>query len=763
MPTFPIQRRLFITALGAAALAACSGRGSSLIPGSPSNLPNAPGGVNPGSIEVPAMVRTAIQPASAMTGRRPQVPTNIPLSWQVIPGSASRVAASSDGSLWALSDQPAGPDKYIWHYNGGTWTNISGMASEIAVDGAGVLYVINAEGGVYRYDAGTQNWTGFGGGARSIAVSLDTTDNPIYVLSNSGPGPDYAIYRYQAHGWIPFLGSGVALAGSIDPTGNYEGGNVNPLGVYLVNSAGDIYYMQNDNVFYKQTGASIQIAPAIAGYFALAYPAAPNNDNQIYYYDYGQSQFTLQQGSAAQISFNKSALYAVSYSGAIYTSPVVIPVPLTIDATQANLPAGTPVYAYVVGGVSTNGGVSLAAAYHLDATGTPILMSVADANIPAGTFADPGHSVSGPDTAALVATYRQKWADYSIPISLTSPTVIDLSKLNRTTVPGLGTGTAAFSGRIYVSIGVPKVPFTPTSSSGFSQPSYDSTQSGAMLLWDDMEFSYDSTGSFNCNPTQVNGIGLVLTLDGTPNGTLMGKYTVARDQLLTQLSNADPSYGTLLTPNTTPSAFPVANLRIQSPDQAIGESGYSGALSSSFDAQLSSWYATWTSNDLTVTDVNTGTWVGRVSSNGILFTYTPGSATGTQGQPSYSSFTYSGSAPNGALTSKDIWLCSATGPDVFQNNVQKIVLAAFNRGVVSNTMGDSAGACAAYPAFYPSGPDAQPSNQYSKNVHQLTANNGGQQLAYGFAFDDVCGENPSITLSPAGSIAITLRPLIGSP
>jgi len=754
--SFPIERRLFITGLGAAALSACAGRGG-LLPGKPASVPNASGGVNPGSVDAPDMVRTPIQPASAMTARRPAIPTNIPLDWRIIPGSASRVAASPDGSLWVLSDQPAGPDKYIWHYDAGAWTNISGMACEIAVDGAGVLYAINSAGGIYRYNRSTQDWTSFGGGARSIAVGLDTTNNPIYVVSNAGPGPDYALYRYQANagGWVRFLGSGVGLAGSIDPTGNYQGGNVNPLGVYVVNAAGKIYYMQNDNVFFEQSGAATQIAPAIDGYFALQYPAAANGDNAIYYYDFGQGQYTQQQGSAFRIAFNKGSLYAVSYTGAIYASPVVVPVPLTIDASQANLPAGTAVYAYVVGGISTNGGVSLAATYHLDGTGKPILMSTADNTIPQGTFPDPGAKVSQTDTGALAATYPQRWADYSIPLSLTAPTVIDLSKINPTNCPGLGVGTAAFSGRIYISIGVPKLPFSPTSSSGFTQPGYLSSNAGSLLLWDDMEFSYDSSGNFNCNPTQVNGIGLVLTIAGKPGGNLQGAYTVARDELIASIESANSAaYGTLTQPNTTPSAFPagVTDLRVQSPGQAILANGHSANLNGTFDAAIGTWYTTWAKQNLTVTDTATGTWTGTATANGLLFTYQGGATI----PPTYRTWTYAGTGPNGQLSSTDIWKCASTG-DAYQQNIQKIILAAFNRGAVSNALND--GACPPSSTFYPTGTNAQPSNQYSSAVHQRSVNG----LAYGFAYDDVCGANPSISLTPASSVTITLRPLTGSP
>lgn len=57
---------------------------------------------------------------------------NIPvtsLNWSQVPGSASVVAAAPDGTLWALSDKPAGGDKNIWHYANGAWTNISRLAT----------------------------------------------------------------------------------------------------------------------------------------------------------------------------------------------------------------------------------------------------------------------------------------------------------------------------------------------------------------------------------------------------------------------------------------------------------------------------------------------------------------------------------------------------------------------------------------------------------------------------------------------------------
>ena len=68
----------------------------------------------PGTIPAAPMAKTTILPASAMQSPPKSDTAVLPLNWMPIPGTASVVAASPDGSLWVLSDQPSGPDKYIW-------------------------------------------------------------------------------------------------------------------------------------------------------------------------------------------------------------------------------------------------------------------------------------------------------------------------------------------------------------------------------------------------------------------------------------------------------------------------------------------------------------------------------------------------------------------------------------------------------------------------------------------------------------------------
>lgn len=301
--------RCGIAAIIAVALSSCSGH-----PEAGTTRLATPASISPGSIRPAPMAKTPILPASAM--RSPHVLSALQgLNWSQIPGSASAAAASSDGSLWALSTQPAGPDKYIWHYAGGSWTNISGLAAQISVAPNGTLYAVNSGGGTYAYSSGS--WTALGGGAGGITAA---SDGSIYVLSNGGSGADRPIWRNAGGNWSQVPGSGVALAASWD-TGTYSGspGTIKPGGLYILNSAGSIYYENTDSTFARLPGAASAIAPISGGVFVLGYPANANG-NVIYYYDLGAGSWSAQPGAAVNIAAAGTNLYALGSSGAIYTS-----------------------------------------------------------------------------------------------------------------------------------------------------------------------------------------------------------------------------------------------------------------------------------------------------------------------------------------------------------------------------------------------------------------------------------------------------------
>lgn len=351
--------RFSFIALGIAILvAACSGRS---MPGAGAPQLPTPQSVSPAKIAPAPMARTALLPSSAMQSPIHTESDIQGLNWTQLPGSASVVAAAPDGSLWALSDQPAGPDKFIWHYANGSWTNITGLARQLAVAPDGTLYAINSGGGTYAYSAG--NWTALGGGAVAITVA---SDGSVYVLSNGGPGPDQAIWHNVGGVWSQVAGSGTVLASNWD-TGSYTGtaGAVRSGGIYILNSSGGIYYENTDNSFAAFSGAASGIAASTSGgMFALSYPSN-SGGNSIYYYNLSSSTWSEQAGAGMSISTDGTHLYVVGASGGIYESVITasatpapqqnFPVQSTVGGYPAFVnPSGFTLYVFTADGVNVS-------------------------------------------------------------------------------------------------------------------------------------------------------------------------------------------------------------------------------------------------------------------------------------------------------------------------------------------------------------------------------------------------------------------------
>jgi hypothetical protein len=268
------------------------------------------------------MAKTAILPASVMQSATPRKTQGDiqGLNYMQIPGTASSVAVGP-GSVWVLSDQPAGPDKYIWHNVGGTWTNVPGLASRISVGPDGTLYAINSGGGAYAYNSGA--WNALGGGCRDVTAAADGS---VYVISNGG-GADGAIWHYSGGAWTQQPGSGNRLAASWDThTYSLPGGTITPGGFYVINSQGSIYYLGASG-YIQIPGAGSAVAPIAGGLFVLGYPTDPNG-NVLYYYNLDAPGWSVKGGAGVSISANGSTLYIIGASGGIYVSAItVIPPP----------------------------------------------------------------------------------------------------------------------------------------------------------------------------------------------------------------------------------------------------------------------------------------------------------------------------------------------------------------------------------------------------------------------------------------------------
>jgi hypothetical protein len=301
----------------AAVFAGCAGAGRALLPGgqdqrsalTAAQAPTAfqmdatyPKSVSPGSLPLVPMPQTALLSARAMRAA-PQLtkPKSIgALAWEQLTGAATSIAIAPDGSIWVLSNDPAGINKFIWHWSKGTWTNISGAASSIAVGPTGTLYAVNGTTKVVSAYAGS-SWSSLGGGARAVAVGADGS---VYVTSDAGiVNGNSAVWKYANGGWIQMPGSGSGLAGSFDATTYTVAGvgTIAPNGFFLVTAQGAYDYYSPGTGYVQLPGAVTAVAPVPGGFFSLKYPAPAGND-PIAYFDYGSAGATAESGSGVSIA-----------------------------------------------------------------------------------------------------------------------------------------------------------------------------------------------------------------------------------------------------------------------------------------------------------------------------------------------------------------------------------------------------------------------------------------------------------------------------
>jgi len=432
-------------------------------------------------------------------------------------------------------------------------------------------------------------------------------------------------------------------------------------------------------------------------------------------------------------------------------------------------------YAYITGGVVTapTPAATPITNYWLDASGGVHQMAVSD-NVKGSAHTFPGDTAfSGSDQTTLQNNYPDDWADYSIPLSLTAPNVIDLSGINATNMPDLGVGTNAFSGRIYISLGVLRLPFTvqaadATSPNPYANPSQDLNAVGSYCLYDWFEFSITGPGPstpagiLDGNSTQVDQFGLPLTIDSTPGGSTQGTLNLSRNNLLTQVNALPAPLNGMLTipvPSVSAAALAAAYpagtqyLRALSPDHISSLSGGSNAFQTYFDGIISTQYAAWAATPLVVTDTATNTYSGMVVGGNLIFisgNYTTQSDWNT----AYQATTSASQINFGVLTTAIVWQCNGSfaSGSTAQKNIGKQILAAFNRGVFNANPAPTSlddGSCPSPSQYYQS----QPCNEWANQFHIWNTN----KLAYGFAYDDICKQSSSQNTSgPLTALNITL-------
>lgn len=438
---------------------------------------------------------------------------------------------------------------------------------------------------------------------------------------------------------------------------------------------------------------------------------------------------------------------------------------LVLDLTKTDLLRGTDVYLYVVGNISNTW-------YWYN--GSDFLKMVPSDNRYSSTSYPPSMKSVAIYKDKLMLNYNTKagWADYSVPLIVGTKSGVDLKKI--LLIPGLSTGTSAFSGRIFVSVGPLKLPITwapggPTFPTELEGP-------GMFCLYDWCEFSIDSTGTLYLNTTQVNQFGFQLIADVTPrvSPSPVGLLSGTREGLMTQLSlsmsnkfgsntlsvgtGGGYTYATSVFAMAVPTFAPEGKLYPTGVDhlRAVAPNGFNTAISgytprsaitSYFDNYIRECYASWQSRPLVTKDQTYGYYSGFVptsgSASGMLIFY-PGNLTISQLRSMYDSNNGSWTYKIPVIPTNDVWLCAnalATG-DTENKNIEKMIAAAFNRGTVSFTMDDSLTTVGgAYGGIVPNPAAKNPVwNPWAESWHKFNTD----ALAYGFAYDDVNDQSTTV-------------------
>lgn len=463
-------------------------------------------------------------------------------------------------------------------------------------------------------------------------------------------------------------------------------------------------------------------------------------------------------------------------------------IPLYIDASVAatGIPADVPIFAYITGLVpfpGQTGAVQNGTCYWYKNLATngqggsrvgPVAMAMADNSQPSGV--NNPNPVCGLSGVTSQTNYPVAWADYSIQLNRDCATLVaDLADFNSTNMPDIGSGTGAFSGRIWFSVGAPIIPFSPNATmtspttsatvvSGYSTPTAV-TGVGGYCLYDCLEFSWTpSTSLLYLDATQVDMFGFPVSYYMNGNtSSQQGVYNKKRSAIIQALAalpspfnNNMPVPTTGVAAGTYPAtALTGGYLRAYSAGQYLA---YNSVTSTYFNSVIAAAVNTWTNTPLAVT----------CSSNAIQPTYW-GKA-GALTSQGYTLNFYNNQACTGSpaftfndLSSNTVISCSGsmTTGSTDAKNTGKAILAGFNRGVITgSTTTLNIDVIGGTPPLYLQSAYTPPlsenykvttDNPWAFTFHQASSST----LAYGFAFDDV-GEQ-SDTLQQSGTTSVNIQ------
>ena len=739
---------------------------------------------SPGSSMPPAMVQTALRAANSMTSpaSRQRSTQSGRITWTQIPGTAKQAVYAADGSIWALSTQPAGPDKYLWHYTGGGWTSVSGQAARLASGPDGTLWAVTSAGNLYNYNPAGAKWTGMGTNAQDVAVD---PNNTVYVTEKSTTS-DGSIWKYVAGTWTQLPGTGQYVSALPDAS------------LYVVNSAGIVFNMPaGASAFVQCTGTGSRIVPAAggAGFFTVGFYGTGTNGGTIFEFtpfkngDCSNGAFEPVGPSVLEASGFGSKLIMIDATNAIYVAtsdksapspapPVATPVPAT--PSPAPSPSKSPA-----------GATPKPTAAAPTPTPTPAATPTPSSGSPAPVLSP----VPGAVAFALVNNHPQivsskinLYVYGQIPGTYGAATRWVSVNRNGSTQPlGPGGSVASIpfgaSGSVSQTIYLPQlqsariyiasspltiaIPSFAGAGAGPNAPAPWNNDGSQSVYFDFVEYTWLPGQNFNVDTTQVDALGLALKLNlsGAQNQTT-GLLTGAVSQVASKLQALGSPWSLL--------GYQMP-YRVLNP-KAMYLSGGTNFPNAGFldGSMMSVWNAFQAPRWLTVNDVPASpaaTLYGQVDGNENFNFYTAPSTSSTlvatlpspfnaaywNGEPA----TMQMLANNGAFVPPPAapggsWPQNATNAAAAAN-LGNLIVSAMTRGVLGTSAAPvTTQEVCNLAAFYPG---VAYQNQYASAVHAVANNRQyGFGQAYAYPYDDQCGFSTDISDPAARQLVVTISP-----
>jgi len=148
--------------------------------------------------------------------------------WKQLPGKASDIGVGADETVWITGAKSIGGGYEILKWDGGDWKVVEGGAVRIAVDPAGMPWVINKEGIVHQRKGSI--WKELPGKATDIGVGAEGT---VWIEGANSTGGNNELLKWDGSDWIAFQGGAAHEAAAVA---------VGPDGMpWIVGSKGHVY------------------------------------------------------------------------------------------------------------------------------------------------------------------------------------------------------------------------------------------------------------------------------------------------------------------------------------------------------------------------------------------------------------------------------------------------------------------------------------------------------------------------------------------